>query len=152
MGDKVSPANSNEEPMIEPQEDDAQKDDVFPSQGPEAIDSSALETFEYEYPEREVELEISTDEFTAVCPFSGLPDFATIRIAYVPDKKCIELRSLKYYLCTFRNVGIFHEHIVNRILEDLVRCCRPKRMRVTGDYKVRGGIHTVASVEYRNSE
>jgi len=120
----------------------------FPFEGPEAIDASLLETFDYEYPGREVALDVSTDEFTCVCPFSGLPDFGTIRIDYIPDKKCIELRSLKYYLTTYRNVGIYHEHAVNRILEDLVACCRPLRMKVIADYKVRGGIHTVASVEY----
>ncbi|MBI4810236.1 MAG: NADPH-dependent 7-cyano-7-deazaguanine reductase QueF [Ignavibacteriales bacterium] len=91
---------------------------------------------------------IDTDEFTSVCPFSGLPDFAVIKINYIPKKKIIELRSLKYYLLSFRNVGIYQEHAVNRILNDLVKCCQPKWMQVIADYKVRGGIHTVASVEW----
>ena len=117
----------------------------------ESVDPKVLETFEYEYPERDCELHIETDEFTAVCPWSGLPDFGTIKIDYVPDKLCIELRSLKYYLLSYRDVGIYQEHVVNRILNDLVHCCHPKRMKVTADYKVRGGIHTVTSVDYKES-
>jgi 7-cyano-7-deazaguanine reductase len=114
------------------------------------IDVSVLETFPYEYPGKEIVVTIDTDEFTAVCPFSGLPDFAAIRISYSPSKTIIELRSLKYYLFSFRNVGIYQEHLVNRILEDLVRCARPTWMKVEADYKIRGGIHTVASGEFRS--
>jgi 7-cyano-7-deazaguanine reductase len=121
---------------------------VFPFDGPERIDSSLLDTFPYEYPDREIELVVETDEFTCVCPFSGLPDFARIRVVYVPDKLCLELRSYKYYLLTYRNVGIYHEHVINHILEDLVARVKPKRMKVIGDYEIRGGIHTVGSVEY----
>ena len=113
-----------------------------------AIDVAALETFPYEYAGKEITMTIETDEFTAVCPWSGLPDFATIRIEYIPGKVCIELRSLKYYLLSYRNVGIFQEHVVNRILKDLARCAEPKWMKVSADYRVRGGIHTVASGEY----
>ncbi len=113
-----------------------------------AIDAGALETFAYEYPGKDIVMSIDTDEFTAVCPWSGLPDFATIKIDYIPGKVLIELRSLKYYLLSYRSVGIYQEHVVNRILEDLVRCARPKWMKVVADYKVRGGIHTVASREY----
>jgi 7-cyano-7-deazaguanine reductase len=113
-----------------------------------SVDVKALETFPYEYPGKDVVINIDTDEFTAVCPWSGLPDFATIRIDYIPDTLIIELRSLKYYLLSFRNVGIYQEHLVNRLLEDLVRCARPKWMKVSADYKVRGGIHTVASREH----
>jgi len=113
-----------------------------------AVDVKALETFPYEYPGKDIVINIDTDEFTAVCPWSGLPDFATIRIDYTPDKLVIELRSLKYYLLSYRNVGIYQEHLVNRLLDDLVRCARPKWMKVSADYKVRGGIHTVASREY----
>lgn len=112
------------------------------------VDVNALETFPYEYQGKDVVINIDTDEFTAVCPWSGLPDFATIRIDYIPDRLVIELRSLKYYLLSYRNVGIYQEHLVNRLLEDLVRCARPKWMKVSADYKVRGGIHTVASREY----
>lgn len=116
------------------------------------IDVKVLDTFPYEYPHRDLTINIDTDEFTAVCPFSGLPDFAIIKINYIPDKLCIELRSLKYYLMSYRNVGIYQEHAVNRILEDLVDCCKPKWMQVIADYKVRGGVHTVTSVEYRKNK
>ncbi len=116
------------------------------------VDVKALETFPYEYPGKDVIINIDTDEFTAVCPWSGLPDFAAIRIDYIPDKLIIELRSLKYYLLSYRNVGIYQEHLVNRLLEDLVRCAKPKWMKVAADYKVRGGIHTVASREYTGSK
>ncbi len=115
------------------------------------IDVSALETFPYEYPGRDIVVTIDTDEFTSVCPYSGLPDFAAIRIEYTPAKAIIELRSLKYYLFSYRNIGIYQEHLVNRILEDLVKCAHPKRMKVVADYRVRGGIHTVASREYDSS-
>ncbi len=114
----------------------------------DAIEIAVLETFHYDYLGRDIVINIDTDEFSAVCPFSGLPDFALIKINYIPDKLCIELRSLKYYLMSYRNVGIYQEHAVNRILVDLVACCKPKWMQVIADYKIRGGIHTVASVEY----
>jgi 7-cyano-7-deazaguanine reductase len=111
------------------------------------IDVQALETFPYEYPGREIVMTIETGEFTAVCPWSGLPDFATIRIEYVPAKVCIELRSLKYYLFSYRNVGIYQEHLVNRMVDDLVRCASPKWIKVSADYGIRGGLHTVATRE-----
>ena len=114
----------------------------------EAVDVDALETFPYEYPGRDVVVEIDTNEFTAVCPFSGLPDFATLKVNYIPHKRILELRSFKYYLLSYRNVGIYQEHAVNRILEDLVKCCKPKWMQVIADYTIRGGVHTVASVEW----
>ncbi len=112
------------------------------------VDRAVLETFPYEYPGKDTVINISTDEFTAVCPWSGLPDFGTVRIEYIPNKLVIELRSLKYYLLSYRQVGIYQEHAVNRILEDLVRCAKPRWMKVELDYKVRGGIHTVASREF----
>ena len=114
-----------------------------------AIDAECLLTFEYEYPEQESEVSIDTDEFTAVCPWTGLPDYGTLQVTYVPGHDCIELKSLKYYLLSFRDVGIVQEHAANRIIQDLVACCRPRRMKVTLDYKIRGGIHTAVSVEYR---
>ena len=92
----------------------------------DSIDIEALDTFPYEYSGKDVVINIDTDEFTAVCPFSGLPDFAVIKINYIPGKSIIELRSLKYYLLSYRNVGIYQEHVVNRILNDLVKCCKPK--------------------------
>lgn len=113
------------------------------------VDVTALDVFPYEYPGKEIVIDVETDEFTAVCPYSGLPDFATIRIHYIPGKSIIELRSLKYYLFSYRNVGIYQEHLVNRILEDLVRRAKPKWMKVVADYRVRGGIHTVVSREHR---
>ena len=121
-------------------------------QGVSAVDVAALETFPYEYPGKHIVVNIDTDEFTAVCPWSGLPDFATIRIEYIPGRVLIELRSLKYYLQSYRNVGIYQEHLVNRILEDLVTCAQPIWMKVSADYKVRGGIHTIASREHRTKK
>lgn len=112
-----------------------------------AVDVRVLETIPYEYPGGDVVINIDTPEFTAVCPYSGLPDFGTVRINYIPRTLLIELRSLKYYLLSFRNVGIYQEHAVNRILDDLVRCCKPKWMQVIADYNTRGGVHTVATVE-----
>jgi 7-cyano-7-deazaguanine reductase len=123
-------------------------DKRYDVQDESTIDSVALDTFPYEYPGKDIIITISTSEFTAVCPWSGLPDFATIHVDYIPDRVCIELRSLKYYLLSYRNVGIYQEHAVNRILEDLVRCAKPRWMKVKADYAVRGGIHTVASREY----
>ena len=116
--------------------------------GEEAIDAQCLLAFQYEYPEQESEVSIDTDEFTAVCPWTGLPDYGVLYISYVPSRSCIELKSLKYYLLSYRDVGIVQEHAANRILQDLVSLCQPKRMKVTLDYKVRGGIHTAVSVEH----
>src|ERR1041384_125135 len=113
-----------------------------------AIDVEVLETVAYEYPGKDIVINIDTDEFTAVCPYSGLPDFATLRIDYVPRSLLLELRAVKYYLLSYRNVGIFQEHAVNRILKDLVDSCKPKWMQVTADYKIRGGVHSVASLEW----
>ena len=116
--------------------------------GEEAIDAECLLAFEYEYPEQASEVSVDTDEFTAVCPWTGLPDYGTLFISYVPSSSCIELKSLKYYLLSYRDVGIVQEHAVNRILKDLTALCQPRSMKVTLDYKVRGGIHTSVSVEY----
>jgi 7-cyano-7-deazaguanine reductase len=113
-----------------------------------AVDARALETFPYEYTGKDITIAIETDEFTAVCPWSGLPDFGTIFVEYIPTSVCIELRSLKYYLLSFRSVGIYQEHVANRILEDLVSCAQPKAMKVKVDYRIRGGIHTVVEREY----
>ncbi len=119
---------------------------------PDTIRQDILETFEYEYPGREVDLNISTDEFTCVCPKSGLPDFATISIKYVPDLKCVELKSLKFYLMSYRQVGIFHEHVVNRILGDFVEVVEPIRVTVFGDFKIRGGVHTTSEVSWEKEK
>jgi len=112
--------------------------------GPEAIDVAVLETFEYEGPRQEILTE--TGEFTAVCPYSGLPDFARLRISYVPDRKCVELKSLKYYVTSFRNVGIFQEHATARIAEDLFRLLAPQALSVQTVYNLRGGFETTCTV------
>ena len=102
--------------------------------------SSELETFANQFPNRDYEIEITCPEFTAVCPKTGQPDFGTIIISYVPAETCIELKSLKLYLFGYRNRGIFYEHSINTILDDLVAACRPRRMRVIGQFTPRGGI------------
>ena len=123
-------------------------DQELPWKGEEAVDPSCLLTFQYEYPEQQSQVEIDTDEFTAVCPWTGLPDYGVLTISYVPGESCIELKSLKYYLLSYRDVGIVQEHAVNRILNDLVAICHPRSMKITLDYKVRGGLHTTVSVEH----
>ena len=120
----------------------------FSFEGIEALTPEVLETFGYEYAGRDASVEISTDEWSCVCPFSGLPDFGTLTVRYLPSDVCIELKSYKYYLTSFRNVGIYQEHAANRILDDLVACCKPKWMKVVLDYRLRGGIHTVVTVEH----
>ena len=120
----------------------------FPFDGEESVTPDVLETFPYEYPSRDALVEIDSDEWSCVCPFSGLPDFGTLTVSYVPSDACIELKSLKYYLTSFRNVGIYQEHAANRVLEDLVACCAPKWMEVELDYRLRGGLHTVVTVAH----
>jgi 7-cyano-7-deazaguanine reductase len=110
-----------------------------------------LETFPNPSPARDYEIEVRCPEFTSVCPKTGLPDFGEIRITYVPDERCIELKALKYYLTGFRNQGIFYESVTNRILDDLVAACRPRRMTVVGDFSVRGGIKTTVTATYNAS-
>jgi 7-cyano-7-deazaguanine reductase len=117
---------------------------TVPFTGPEAIEAAVLETFPYEGPEQEIVSE--TREFSAVCPYSGLPDFATLTIRYVPSDRCVELKSLKYYVISFRNVGIFQEHATARIAGDLFRLLQPHRLTVTTRYNVRGGFETTCTV------
>lgn len=119
---------------------------------PEEIDTSILKTFKYKYPHRKITIEHVTDEFTCVCPYSGLPDFAKLTIRYTPDKKCIELKSLKYYLFAFRQVKIFNEHVINKILQDLVNTLKPTSMEITGEFTSRGGIMNKVTADYNNSE
>ena len=116
--------------------------------GEEAIDAQCLLAFQYEYPEQESRIEIDTPEFTAVCPWTGLPDLGTLTIRYVPQNLCIELKSLKYYLLSYMGVGIVHEHVANRILDDLVAVCKQVRMSVELDYNVRGGLHASVTARY----
>ena len=110
-----------------------------------------LDTFPYDYAGREIRIEFELPEFTCVCPFSDFPDFATFRIEYVPNERCVELKSLKLYVNSFRDVKIFHEHVVNVILEDFVRACDPLEVNLEGDFNVRGNIKTTVRAEYKKS-
>ncbi|HOH30851.1 MAG TPA: preQ(1) synthase [Candidatus Hydrogenedentes bacterium] len=127
-------------------------DKTLPFNGPEVIDAKCLECFPYEYGHtpsgRAMEIITETDEFTSVCPFSGLPDFAHVKILYVPGEWCLELRSLKYYLLSYRNVGIWYEHLVNRMLEDLVDACVPRSMSVEISCAPRGGLASTVRASY----
>jgi 7-cyano-7-deazaguanine reductase len=109
---------------------------------------ASIETFPNPRPGREYRIDIRCPEFTSVCPKTGLPDFGEIRISYIPDQSCIELKALKYYMIDFRNRGIFYEAVTNQILDDLVAACQPRHMTVTGDFSVRGGISTVVTATY----
>jgi len=113
--------------------------------------SRALETFPNPRPGRHYEIAFECSEFTCLCPRTGQPDFATLRIRYVPAKLCVELKSLKLYIWSFRDEGHFHEDVTNRILDDLVSLLQPQEMTVVGDFNVRGGIHTVVTVTHRAS-
>ncbi|MFQ5682588.1 MAG: preQ(1) synthase [Candidatus Binatia bacterium] len=113
-----------------------------------AIPGKHLETFPNPRVGRDYEINMECPEFTCVCPLTGQPDFATIQIRYVPKELCVELKSLKLYLWSFREEGAFHEDVINRILDDLVEACRPKSMTVVGDFNIRGGIHTVVTANY----
>ncbi len=107
-----------------------------------------LDTFAYEFVGREVRVKFEITEFTAICPFSDFPDFAVIRLEYVPNERCIELKSLKLYINSFREVKIFHEHVTNLILDDFVRACDPLRVEIESDFHVRGNIKTVIRASY----
>ncbi len=109
---------------------------------------AAIETFPNKYPKRDYVITHVNPEFTSVCPITGLPDFATITVEYIPDKLCIELKSLKYYFFEFRNKGVFFETLVNEILDDLVAVCKPREMIVTGEFNTRGGIRSVIVAEH----
>jgi 7-cyano-7-deazaguanine reductase len=114
----------------------------------EDLNLTPLDTFEYEYPGRKIWIDFEIPEFTAICPFSDFPDFAVIRLSYVPNERCIELKSLKMYINSFREVKIFHEHVVNVILEDFVKACDPLKVRIEGDFHVRGNIKTIVRAKY----
>lgn len=111
-----------------------------------------LDTFPYEFVGREVRVSFEMPEFTAVCPFSDFPDFATLKLEYVPNERCVELKSLKLYVNSFRNVKIFHEHVVNIILEDFVAACDPLAVELEGDFHVRGNIKTVVRASYHKQK
>ena len=110
--------------------------------------SKDLETFPNQYPERDYTLHIRVPEFTCLCPMTGQPDFATIHIDYVPDQLCVELKSLKLYMWSFRDEGAFHERVTNDILNDLVQALQPRFMRITAEFNVRGGIYTTVVAEH----
>lgn len=110
---------------------------------------SLLETFENQFPQRDYVIEIIAPEFTSVCPKTGQPDFGTINITYTPEKTCVELKSLKFYLQSFRNDGIFYENVTNRILDDLVAVLQPRWLKIVAAFSARGGITTNVIVEHR---
>jgi 7-cyano-7-deazaguanine reductase len=110
--------------------------------------AAQLETFPNRHPDRDYEIDFECPEFTCLCPRTGQPDFATIHITYVPDRLCVELKSLKLYLWAYRDKGAFHEDVTNRILDDLVAATRPRRMTVVGEFNVRGGIYTTVTATY----
>jgi len=112
-------------------------------------DYKILETFQNKYPKRDYVIDIKIPEFTCMCPITGQPDFATIRIHYIPDKKCIESKSLKLYILSYRNFGIFYEDCVNMILDDCIKICDPKWICVTGEFNPRGGISISPTAEYK---
>lgn len=124
----------------------------LPTRGLEAIDRDCLLTFPYPEEAARQEVVITTDEFTAVCPWTGLPDYGTLTVRYTPRHHCLELKSLKYYLLSYRDVGIVQEHATDRLLQDLVAACRPRRLTISLDYRVRGGIHTVTTAHFDRPE
>ena len=108
-----------------------------------------LDTFPYEFAGKEIKINFEIPEFTCVCPFSDFPDFATIRLAYTPHERCIELKSLKLYINSYRNLKVFHEHVINLILEDFVNACDPLAVEIEGDFNVRGNIKTTIRASYQ---
>jgi 7-cyano-7-deazaguanine reductase len=124
----------------------------FDIQQEDAIDVGVLESIPFDYAGSVTEVVYETGEFTAVCPWTGLPDFARLVIRYMPDTSLVELKSLKYYLTSYRNVGILQEHVVNRILQDLIKLLQPVSMMVEAEYRERGGIKTVATAGYEKSQ
>jgi len=109
-----------------------------------------VEVWQNQYPDKEYLVNLETDELTCICPKTGLPDFAKVVIQYIPNRVCVELKSFKMYLHSFRNVGIFHEHLTNRILDDFVRACKPRYAKLEVEMNIRGGIKTTVSVEYKD--
>lgn len=110
-----------------------------------------IETWKNQYPERDYIITIDIPEFTCICPKTGLPDFATIVIRYIPDTLCVELKSLKYYTIFYRDIGIFNENVINRMLDDIVKSCHPRWMEIVGEFNARGGIKTTVKAEYGES-
>lgn len=108
-----------------------------------------IDVWENKFRDKDYVVKIDTSEFTCLCPKTGLPDFAAVHIEYTPDEFCVELKSFKEYLIFFRNIGIFHEHVANRILEDLTTACSPKWARINAEFNIRGGIKTTVQAEYK---
>jgi 7-cyano-7-deazaguanine reductase len=111
-----------------------------------------LETFPYEFPGKDIRVKFEMPEFTAICPFSDFPDFGTIRLEYTPHERCVELKSLKLYINSFRSIKIFHEHVINIILEDFVQACDPLSVEIEGDFNVRGNIKTTVQARYEKKD
>ncbi|GAB4187838.1 MAG: preQ(1) synthase [Calditrichia bacterium] len=107
-----------------------------------------IEVWPNQYKDRDYWIEVSIPEFTCVCPRTGLPDFATVNIRYIPDETCMELKSLKMYMIAYRNMGIFHENVANKIRDDIIKACNPRKLEVETDFNIRGGIHTVVKTVY----
>ena len=118
----------------------------------EEMELFPLDSFQYDYAGREIWIDFEIPEFTAICPFSDFPDFAIIKLKYVPNERCIELKSLKLYINSFRNIKVFHEHVINIILEDFVKACDPMQVELEGDFHVRGNIKTVVRASYSKAE
>ncbi len=115
---------------------------------PEEMNLYPLDTFAYDYLGSRIEISFTSEEFTAICPFSDFPDFATLHLRYVPHRRCIELKSLKLYINSFRDVKIFHEHVINQIRQDFVAACDPLELTIEGDFHVRGNIKTIVRTSY----
>lgn len=115
----------------------------------EEMELYPLDTFPYEFPGKEIRINFEIPEFTCICPFSDFPDFATLRLEYVPNERCVELKSLKLYINSFRSVKVFHEHVINMILEDFVNACDPLSVELEGNFNVRGNIKTTVTASYK---
>lgn len=113
------------------------------------LKTPVIETWKNQYAARDYVIKIDIPEFTSICPKTGLPDFAAIVVRYIPDEDCLELKSLKYYTLFFRDVGIFNEHVINKMLDDCVKACGPRWMEIVGEFNARGGIKTTVSAEYK---
>jgi 7-cyano-7-deazaguanine reductase len=125
----------------------------YKPESPDMIQADVLDPIEYQYHgTQDIDITIRQPEYTSVCPMTGLPDYGCITVTYRPDRHIIELKSFKYYLLQYRNVGIFYEHLVNRILSDLVSALVPKWMKVTGDFTSRGGVTSSVTVEYKGEK
>lgn len=123
----------------------------YPIETPDRVDTNTLDPIDYAYQgQRDIVITIHQPEFTSVCPMTGLPDYGTLTVKYMPDRKIIELKSLKFYFLQYRNVGIFYEHLVNRILDDLVSALNPKWMEVLGSFTSRGGISSDVSARFES--